>query len=225
MKVNTWEEFLEVESKKEYYINLSKKVDELYEDANLSILPKKEDIFNAFKYTSLENVKICIIGQDPYPTKNVAHGLAFSVMPGTKVPESLKNIYKELEQEGNFIIPNHGYLKSWAEQGVFMLNTVLTLEEGKPDSHKDIGWQTFTIEVIKTLSESKEHMVFILWGSKAKKMKKYITNENHLVLEGVHPSPLSAYRGFIGCNHFKLANDYLNKHSLKMVKWQLPLDI
>ncbi len=225
MEINTWKEFFDIESKKEYYKNLNNNLETLYKDESLSILPPKKDIYNAFNYTKFENVKVCIIGQDPYPTKNVAHGLAFSVLPNIKVPESLKNIYKELVLEGNFEVPSQGYLKSWADEGVFLLNTVLTVEEGKPNSHKNLGWQTFTSEVIKTLSENKEYMVFILWGSKAKNMKKYITNPNHLVLEGVHPSPLSVYRGFMGCNHFKLANDYLNKHSLKMVKWQLPLNI
>ena len=226
MKVNTWEEFFYNEKTKKYFKELESKLEDLYNDSSKSILPKKKDIYNAFNYTKLADVKICIIGQDPYPTKGVAHGLAFSTMPGNKVPKSLENIYKEIKNEyEEFEIPKHGYLKSWADQGVFMLNTVLTVEESKPDSHKALGWQEFTTSVVKTLSESKEHMVFILWGGNAKKMKKHITNKNHLILEGVHPSPLSVYRGFIGCNHFKLANDYLNNNSLKMVKWQLPLNI
>ncbi|MEG0510794.1 MAG: uracil-DNA glycosylase [Clostridia bacterium] len=223
--MQNFKDILEEEFKKEYYICLNKKLDEMYEDKNICILPERKDIFNVFKYTSFKDVKVCIIGQDPYPTKNVAHGLAFSVKPGVKVPESLKNIYKELQNEGEYIVPNHGCLIDWAKQGVLLLNTVLTVEEGKPDSHKDLGWQNLTTSVIMQLNKNKENLVYMLWGAKARKLKKYITNTNHLVLESVHPSPLSVYRGYIGCNHFMLANEYLKQNGLQMVKWQLPLDI
>lgn len=224
MKAETWQDLFRVEIKKDYYRRLMGTVKHLYAN-NVSVLPPQDEIFNAFINCNLQNVKVCIIGQDPYPTKNVAHGLAFSVKPGIKVPESLKNIYKELEHEGNFTIPNHGYLMDWAKQGVFLLNTSLTVEEGKPDSHRGLGWEQLTTEVIKTIDDSKDYVVYLLWGNKARAMKKYITNPNHLVLEAVHPSPLSFHRGFIGCNHFKMANEYLQKHDITPVNWQLPLNI
>ncbi|MEY8702199.1 uracil-DNA glycosylase [Francisella philomiragia] len=186
------------------------------------IFPKKEDIFNAFKYTELNNLKVVILGQDPYHNYNQAHGLAFSVQKGVDVPPSLRNIYKELERSiTGFKAPNHGCLTSWAQQGVFLLNTTLTVEAHKANSHKDIGWEIFTDTVIQKISDNKTNVVFMLWGSHARKKKNLIDMAKHLVLESSHPSPLSVYRGFDGCDHFVKANQYLTSKGLNPVDWKL----
>lgn len=216
-------EFIKEEETKEYFKKLMETLDIEY--ATKSILPPREDIFNAFKYTKLDDVKVVIIGQDPYPTKGVANGLAFSVRKGVKVPASLKNIYKELERDVGFKIVNHGVLEYWAKQGVLLINQVLTVEEGKPDSHKNIGWKTFTVNLIKYINKNKSNICYMLWGSKASAFEKYIDINKNLVLKSVHPSPLSYYRGFIGCSHFSKANEYLEQNGKERVKWQLPLEI
>ncbi len=185
-----------------------------------SILPAEEDIFNAFKFTPFERVKVVILGQDPYPNKRHAHGLAFSIPKTTPdIPKSLKNIFKELNQDLQITI-THGNLESWARQGVLLLNTVLTVTEGDSNSHKSLGWQVFTTEVIQTIDADKEHCVFILWGLKAQKLKKYITNPNHFIIESPHPSPLSSYRGFFGSKCFSKTNTYLESVGLTPINWQ-----
>lgn len=186
------------------------------------IFPAKENIFNAFKYTELDNLKVVILGQDPYHNYNQAHGLAFSVQKGVDIPPSLQNIYKELARSiPEFKIPNHGYLVDWAKQGVFLLNTTLTVEAHKANSHKDIGWETFTDTVISKISENKHNVVFMLWGSHARKKKVLIDSSKHLILESTHPSPLSAHRGFLGCNHFVDCNKYLIEKKDQKIDWNL----
>ena len=187
-----------------------------------TIYPPQEEVFNAFKLTEFEQVKVVILGQDPYHGPNQAHGLAFSVKPTVKIPPSLVNMYKELQNEyPDFHIPNHGYLLPWAEQGVFLLNTVLTVEQGQAHSHANWGWETFTDRVIAALNEHRDNLVFLLWGSHAQKKGQFIDRTRHCVLTSVHPSPLSAHRGFLGCGHFKQANDYLQSHRLTPINWQL----
>lgn len=191
-----------------------------------TIYPPAEDVFNAFKYTSLDNVKVVILGQDPYHQPNQAHGLCFSVRPGIKVPPSLVNIYKELQQEDPlYQIPSHGYLESWAQQGVLMLNTVLTVEHGKAHSHAQCGWEQFTDAVIAKINEHCSGLVFMLWGSHAQKKGAVIDESRHCVLKAPHPSPLSAYRGFFGCGHFFKANQYLLSQGCQPIDWQVPLNV
>lgn len=217
----TWSDILAEEKQKPYFKQI---LDFLANETSSGkvIFPLKENIFNAFKYTELDNLKIVILGQDPYHNYNQAHGLAFSVQKEIDVPPSLRNMYKELSNslEG-FDIPDHGCLTKWAEQGVFLLNTTLTVEAHKANSHKDIGWQIFTDTVIEKISRHKEHVVFMLWGSHARKKKNLIDSSKHLILESTHPSPLSAHRGFLGCNHFKMANEYLNSIGKPMIDWNL----
>lgn len=186
------------------------------------IFPAEEDVFNAFKLTEFDNLKVVILGQDPYHNYNQAHGLAFSVQKGVDIPPSLRNMYKELEAsvEG-FQIPTHGNLENWAKQGIFLLNTTLTVEARNANSHKDIGWETFTDSMIQKISKYKQNVVFMLWGAHARKKKSLIDSSKHLVLESSHPSPLSAYRGFLGCGHFVLANDYLQKNNLGEIEWKI----
>ncbi|KEI34680.1 uracil-DNA glycosylase, family 1 [Francisella sp. W12-1067] len=217
----TWSDILSEEKQKSYFKQI---LEFLASEANKGkvIFPVKENIFNAFKYTELENLKVVILGQDPYHNYNQAHGLAFSVQKGVDIPPSLRNMYKELVRSiPDFEIPNHGCLVDWAKQGVFLLNTTLTVEAHKANSHKDIGWETFTDTVINKISEYKENVVFMLWGSHARKKKSLIDNSKHLILESTHPSPLSAHRGFLGCNHFILCNQYLLDHKLKTINWKL----
>lgn len=179
-------------------------------------------MFSAFEYTNIEDVKVVILGQDPYHDDNQAHGLAFSVKHGVSVPPSLRNIYKELSNSvDSFTIPPHGNLVPWAKQGVFLLNTTLTVEAHKPNSHKDIGWGTFTDSVIKTISSNGENVVFMLWGGHARNKKILIDCDKHFVLETSHPSPLSSYRGFLGCNHFVKCNAYLEKTGSHEIDWKL----
>lgn len=216
-----WSDILAEEKQKPYFKEI---LDFLANETNNGkvIFPLKENIFNAFKYTDLDNLKVVILGQDPYHNYNQAHGLAFSVQKGVDVPPSLRNMYKELSNSvKGFEIPNHGCLIKWAEQGVFLLNTTLTVEAHKANSHKDIGWQIFTDTVIEKISQHKEHVVFMLWGSHARKKKSLIDTSKHLILESTHPSPLSAHRGFLGCNHFTIANEYLNSIGEKVIDWSL----
>lgn len=184
-----------------------------------SILPAEDDVFNALKLTPLDQVKVVILGQDPYPNKRHAHGLSFSIPETTKdIPKSLKNIFKELESDVG-IKKTTGSLIGWARQGVMLLNTVLTVEEGLSNSHKGKGWENLTKEIITTINSQLEHVVFILWGGKAQKMKKWIAVEKHLVLESPHPSPLSSYRGFFGSQPFSKANAYLIQNNKKPIDW------
>lgn len=188
----------------------------------IDIFPTKDDCFNAFNLTPFKQVKVVILGQDPYHGPNQAHGLSFSVKPGVKVPPSLLNIYKELNQDLNIPIADHGNLESWAHQGVLLLNSVLTVEKSKANSHQGKGWEQFTDKVFELLNKEHHRIVFMLWGSYAQKKGKAIDRDKHLVLEAVHPSPLSAYRGFFGCQHFSLANEDLIKQGKSEIDWSLP---
>ncbi|BAP58484.1 uracil-DNA glycosylase [Candidatus Tachikawaea gelatinosa] len=186
-----------------------------------TIYPKKNDIFNAFKFTPFEKIKVVIIGQDPYYHYNQAHGLAFSVLPTYKpIPASLKNIYKEIKNNFNYVnVPNNGYLKKWADQGILLLNSVLTVESGKPNSHKNIGWEIFTNTIIKIINHYKKKVIFVLWGNYAKRKEKIIDNTQHFLLKSSHPSPFSANHGFFGCEHFIKINTLLKKLGKKPIQW------
>ncbi|MFK8067487.1 MAG: uracil-DNA glycosylase [Gammaproteobacteria bacterium] len=189
--------------------------------AGKTIFPPENLRFNAFDSTPFDQVKVVILGQDPYHGSGQAHGLSFSVPKGIKIPPSLKNIYKELESDLGIKMPEHGCLQSWAEQGVLLLNATLSVEEAKAGSHQGEGWEQFTDTVITTLNDHREGLVFMLWGSHAQKKGAIIDQEKHLVLKAPHPSPLSAYRGFLGCQHFSQANVYLNKHGDQIINWSI----
>jgi uracil-DNA glycosylase len=190
--------------------------------AGKTIYPPKQDVFSAFNLTKLEKVKVVILGQDPYHGPNQAHGLCFSVLPGVKTPPSLANMYKELATDiSEFVIPQHGFLESWAEQGVMLLNTVLTVEQAKAHSHAKIGWEQFTDIVIQQLSDHCDELVFLLWGSHAQKKGLVIDKQKHHVLNAPHPSPLSAYRGFFGCKHFSQTNNLLRQQNKSPINWQV----
>ncbi len=214
-----FEELIKVESTKDYYNRLIEFIDLEY--SKYEIYPAKQNIFEAFKLTPLEEVKVVVLGQDPYHGENEAHGLAFSVNKGVKLPPSLKNIYKELQNEFGYDIPNHGCLESLAKQGVLFLNSVLTVKKDKPASHKNKGWEIFTDNVISYLNNNDEPIVFMLWGNYAKEKEKLITNEKHLILKSVHPSPFSARNGFFGCNHFKEANRFLVNNNIQEINWKI----
>ncbi|MCU1715912.1 uracil-DNA glycosylase [Pseudomonas sp. 5P_3.1_Bac2] len=189
------------------------------------IYPPGPLIFNALNSTPLAQVKVVVIGQDPYHGPNQAHGLCFSVQPGVKTPPSLVNIYKELKRDLNIDIPSHGYLQSWAEQGVLLLNTSLTVEQAMAGSHAGKGWQHFTDKVIEVVSREQPRLVFLLWGAHAQSKEKLIDTSKHLVLKSVHPSPLSAHRGFIGNGHFSRTNKFLEQHGLSSIDWRLPAQV
>jgi uracil-DNA glycosylase len=216
---NNWDLALKNEFESDYFRQIMEFVDDEY--AKKTVYPPYDDIFNAFKLTDIEDVKVVILGQDPYHEEGQAHGLAFSTPEGRPIPRSLKNIFKEINEEYDYPIPDSGCLESWAEQGVFLLNTVLTVEAGNANSHSKCGWQTFTDNVIKLLNNQTQPIVFLLWGKQAEKKKDLITNPNHLVLITSHPSPFSARRGFLGSNHFKQANEYLKKNNIKEIDWRL----
>ena len=216
---NEWDIVLEDEFNKDYFLKIKEFVDGEY--ATKTIYPPYDEIFNAFQLTDIKNVKVVILGQDPYHEEGQAHGLAFSTPEGRPIPRSLKNIFKEIESEYGYPIPDSGCLESWAKQGVFLLNTVLTVEDGNANSHSKCGWQTFTDNVIKILNERNQPIVFMLWGKQAEKKKELITNPNHLVLITSHPSPFSARRGFLGSNHFRLANEFLRDNGLDEINWSL----
>lgn len=186
------------------------------------IYPPEPLIFNALNSTPLDKVKVVIIGQDPYHGPDQAHGLCFSVQPGVRTPPSLRNIYKEIERDLGYPVPEHGCLQSWAEQGVLLLNAVLTVTQGQAGAHANRGWERFTSQVIEVLNGQCEHLVFMLWGSYAQKKGQQIDVLRHCVLKSVHPSPLSAHRGFIGCGHFSAANAYLQEHGHSPIDWRLP---
>lgn len=216
---NSWDILLKDEFQKPYYLNLRKFLVQEYKSQ--TIYPNMNDIFNALKYTDYKDVKVVILGQDPYHQPNQAHGLCFSVKKGVSPPPSLQNMYKEIYAEYGYPIPQHGELTYWAEQGVLMMNTVLTVRESQPNSHKGMGWEIFTDNVISLLNLRPEPMVFLLWGANARAKKKIITNPNHLVLESAHPSPLSAYNGFFGNGHFKKANDFLKQNKMTEIDWRI----
>ena len=217
---NDWDEILKDEFCKPYYKQLRSFLKSEY--ARYRIYPDMYDIFNALKFTSFENTKVVIIGQDPYHGAGQAHGLCFSVKPGVEPPPSLKNIFVELKSDLGVDVPEHyGYLSSWAKQGVLMLNSVLTVREGQANSHKDKGWEIFTDRVISELNRKQSPVVFLLWGAAARKKAEIITNENHKKLVSVHPSPLSAYGGFFGCRHFSRANEILINSGQSPVDWSV----
>lgn len=216
---NDWLQPLQKEFKKPYYRKLYDTVKREY--STYQVFPPADDIFNAFHLTPLSEVKVVILGQDPYHNVNQAHGLCFSVQPTVEIPPSLENIYKELHDDLGCKIPNNGYLVKWAKQGVLLLNTVLTVRAHQANSHQNIGWEQFTDAVIEILDQQDRPMVFLLWGKPAQRKKAMLHNPNHLILEAPHPSPLSAYRGFFGCRHFSKTNQFLEEHGLTPIDWQI----
>lgn len=214
---NQWDELLCEEFKKEYYLKLREFLKIEY--ANYRIFPSMYDIFNALKYTDYKDVKVVILGQDPYHEIGQAHGLCFSVLDHVPLPASLKNIFKELTTDLNIPYPKTGNLTKWAKQGVLLLNTVLTVREHYANSHKNKGWEIFTNQVIELLNQRDESIIFVLWGNDAKQKKSLITNPKHFILTASHPSPLSAFNGFFGCKHFSKINEILQKNH------QLPIDL
>ena len=215
---NDWDKLLAEEFEKEYYLKLREFLKSEYRTTR--IYPPMNDIYNALRYTSRKDTKVVILGQDPYHGYGQAHGLCFSVKEGIQPPPSLKNIFKELNAEYGFDAPQTGELTGWATQGVLLLNTTLTVREGQPQSHKGRGWEILTDRIISLINEKDEPCVFMLWGGNARAKKSLITNKNHLVLECAHPSPLSAFNGFFGCNHFKLANEFLKNHEISEINWK-----
>lgn len=216
---NDWALAVGDEFKKDYYRDLFKFVKSEY--TNNVVFPPADDIFNALHLTPLSEVKVVILGQDPYHNEHQAHGLSFSVLPGVEAPPSLQNIYKELETDCGCYIPNNGYLEKWAKQGVLMLNTVLTVRAHSPASHQNRGWEQFTDAIISAVNQKQTPVVYMLWGSPARKKASMLNNPNHLILEAPHPSPLSSYRGFFGCKHFSKANAFLSEHGLTPIDWQI----
>lgn len=217
---NSWDEILIGEFEKPYYLKLREFLVNEYKTK--IIYPDKHNIFTALKLTPYEEVKVVILGQDPYHGPGQAHGLSFSVQPGVQTPPSLQNMYKELRDDLGCFIPNNGYLVPWAKQGVLLLNTVLTVEAGKANSHRKKGWENFTDEIIRKLNEREKPVIFLLWGNNAKEKMNLITNSKHFILTSVHPSPLSATRGFMGCKHFSKTNEILKKIGEKEIEWQIP---
>lgn len=216
---NDWDEVLGSEFEKEYYKRLMKFLEEERQDN--TIYPPEEDVFNALKFSPYNNTKVVILGQDPYHEPGQAHGLCFSVNKGVKIPPSLVNIYKEMQNDMGIIQPNHGYLADWAYQGVLLLNTVLTVRRGEANSHKGKGWEKFTDRIVELLNQREKPMVFILWGANAKSKQSLITNKDHMILSGAHPSPLSAFNGFFGGGYFRKANRFLELTGQEPIDWQL----
>lgn len=214
---NAWDEELKEEYKKEYFTELMNFVKEEYK--NKTIYPKPNEVFNAFRYTDFDNVKVVILGQDPYHGPNQAEGLSFSVSDDVLKPPSLKNIFKELESDLGIPFPKHNSLKPWAKQGVLLLNAVLTVEEHKPASHKGKGWEIFTDDVIDILNKREKPIVFILWGAFARSKKSLITNKQHYIIESAHPSPFSARNGFFGSKPFSKTNEFLEKNGKSKIRW------
>lgn len=217
---NDWLDSIGGEFKKPYYKELYDFVKNEYHTR--VIYPPADDIFNALHLTPLSEVKVLILGQDPYHNEHQAHGLCFSVLPDQKdIPPSLQNIYKELHEDLGCYIPNNGYLEKWAKQGVLMLNTVLTVRAHQANSHQGKGWELFTDAIIRAVNQQDRPIVYLLWGSPAQKKIPMLTNPNHLILKAPHPSPLSAYRGFFGCCHFSQTNNFLKKHGITPIDWQI----
>ena len=216
-----WQEVLGPAKRADFFQQLMARID-AEREAGKAIYPPASEVFNALTLTPLDNVKVVILGQDPYHGPGQAHGLCFSVQPGVKTPPSLVNIYKELAQDiEGFHVPEHGNLTAWAEQGVLLLNTVLTVEQGKAHSHAKWGWETFTDAVIKSVNDTQQGVVFLLWGSHAQKKGQNIDTQKHYVLNAPHPSPLSAHRGFLGCRHFSQTNTLLSQQGKTPVNWQV----
>lgn len=221
----TWQEIIRQQQSQPYFQQINDFVEQQRRDGKV-VYPPENQVFSAFDMTPFEDVRVVILGQDPYHGAQQAHGLAFSVLPGVKIPPSLRNMYKELADDiEGFEAPTHGYLESWAQQGVLMLNTVLTVEEGKAHSHAKCGWETFTDHIIAQLNERAEPIVFLLWGAHAQKKGQAIDEKKHFVLSAPHPSPLSARRGFFGCKHFSQTNELLKSQNLPAIDWCLPFDI
>lgn len=216
---NDWAPALREEYRKPYYKDLFLKVNEEY--SKYQVFPPADDIFNAFHLTPLKDVKVVILGQDPYHNIGQAHGLSFSVKPGIEAPPSLVNIYNELKEDLGCYIPNNGYLVKWAQQGVLLLNTVLTVRAHQANSHRGIGWEDFTNAVIRILNGQDRPIVFLLWGRPAQNKMSMLNNPNHLILTAPHPSPLSAYRGFFGCKHFSRTNEFLRQNGIAPIDWQI----
>ncbi len=217
---NDWDEIMKGEFEKEYYLSLRKFL--INEYKTRKIYPSMYDIFNAQKYTPFSEIKAVIIGQDPYHGEGQAHGLSFSVKKGVTPPPSLMNIFKEINSDLGIKIPKNGELTYWAKQGVLLLNSVLTVRAGQAGSHRGQGWETYTTHVIDKLNDREDPIVFLLWGSDARRKKEIITNPKHLILETVHPSPLSAHNGFFGCKHFSKCNEFLKNNGKKEIDWSLP---
>lgn len=216
---NKWDQLLSEEYQKEYFTNLMSFIKKEYKEK--TIYPKQNEVFNAFRYTDFDNLKVVILGQDPYHGPNQAEGLSFSVSNSVLKPPSLKNIFKELESDLGIPYPEANSLKPWAKQGVLLLNAVLTVEEHKPTSHKDKGWETFTDDVIKIINQKEEPVVFILWGAYARNKKALITNPQHYIIESAHPSPFSARNGFFGSKPFSKTNEFLRSKGIKEIDWRV----
>ena len=217
---SSWLEVLKDEFNKNYYKELMQFVIDEYDKG--VVYPLKENIYKALELTDLNDVKVVILGQDPYHNINQAHGLSFSVLPSQPVlPPSLKNIFKEIHDDIGCYIPNNGYLEKWAKEGVLLLNTVLTVREHEANSHKDKGWEVFTDSIIEILNKQDRPIVYMLWGGPAQKKEKMLNNPKHLILKAPHPSPLSSYRGFFGCKHFSKANEFLSQNGLEPIDWQI----
>ena len=216
---NDWEELLKDEFKKEYYLELREFLKEEY--STKVIYPNMYNIFEALKHTSYKDTKVLILGQDPYHGENQAHGLAFSVQPNVAIPPSLLNIYKELKNDIGCFIPNNGYLIPWADQGILLLNTALTVRAHEANSHKGKGWEIFTDRIIELLNDREDPVIFVLWGANARKKKELINSSRHYILEAPHPSPLSASRGFFGCKHFSKINEILTDLGKTPIDWQI----
>lgn len=220
MITNDWLDTIKGEFAKPYYKDLYRFVKAEYDSS--VVYPPADDIFNAFHFTPLSEVKVLVLGQDPYHGENQAHGLCFSVLPSQpEIPPSLQNIYKELASDLNCYIPNNGYLEKWAKQGVLMLNTVLTVRAHQANSHQGKGWEQFTDAIIRAVNEQDRPIVYLLWGKPAQSKIPMLTNPKHLVLKAPHPSPLSAYRGFFGCKHFSQTNEFLQKNGIAPIDWQI----
>lgn len=217
---NDWDELLKDEFNKEYYLKLRDFLKTEY--STKTIFPNMYNIYDALKHTSYNETKVLILGQDPYHGENQAHGLAFSVQPNVAIPPSLLNMYKELNSDLGCFIPDNGYLIPWADQGVLLLNTALTVRAHEANSHKDKGWEIFTDKIIQLLNERKDPVIFVLWGANARKKKAFIDSSRHYILEAPHPSPLSAHRGFFGCKHFSKINQILNSVGKVPINWQIP---
>lgn len=219
--MQTWEQLIATEKSKPYFKDLLSRI-EAARAAGVVIYPPAQEVFTAFDLTPFDKLRVVVLGQDPYHGANQAHGLAFSVNPSIPFPPSLQNIFKELEVDiPGFQVPFHGDLRPWARQGVFLLNTVLTVEKGRAHAHADWGWEEFSDEVIAQLNEKRDNLVFLLWGAHAQKKGRFIDKNKHLVLTSPHPSPLSAYRGFFGSAHFSKTNQYLSQHGYEPIDWQL----
>ncbi|WP_238650266.1 uracil-DNA glycosylase [Paenibacillus piscarius] len=217
---NDWDKVLQEETEKPYFQELRYALAREYKQYN--VYPPKDKLFSALKLTPYSKTRVVILGQDPYHGAGQAHGLSFSVEPGVRVPPSLRNIYTELHSDLGLAIPNHGSLLHWAEEGVLMLNAVLTVREGQPNSHKGLGWETFTDAIMEKLNERTEPMVFILWGSHAQLKGAAIDRSRHMVIQSPHPSPFSAHRGFLGSRPFSRANQFLEEHGLRGIDWSIP---